>query len=79
MNGRILDQCTKDAWDIISGRKKIVGNKIVPCRDDKKEEKKKMIMAGLLLMGRSIALNLAVIKHGRQNFLQMNTEVEIKP
>ncbi len=40
MNGRILDQCTKDAWDIISGRKKIVGNKIVPCRDDKKEEKK---------------------------------------
>lgn len=27
--GKYLDQCTNDAWEVISGRKKIVGNKII--------------------------------------------------
>lgn len=29
--GKYLDQCAKDAWDVIKGRKKIVGNKIIEC------------------------------------------------
>lgn len=41
--GKILDQCCKDAWDIISGRKKIVRNVIVevnesnPVHEDNQE------------------------------------------
>lgn len=27
--GKYLDQCADDAWEVISGRKKIVGNKII--------------------------------------------------
>lgn len=33
--GSILDQCANDAWDVIRGRKKIVGNIII---DTKEEE-----------------------------------------
>lgn len=29
--GKYLDQCAKDAWDVIKGRKKIIGNKIIEC------------------------------------------------
>ena len=36
--GEFLDQCASDAWDIISGRKKIVRNKIVSCEDSEPKE-----------------------------------------
>ena len=39
--GSILDQCANDAWDVIRGRKKIVGNAIVDI--DIKEEEKEYI------------------------------------
>lgn len=29
--GRYLDQCANDAWEVIRGRKKIIGNKIIDC------------------------------------------------
>lgn len=29
--GKYLNQCAKDAWDVIKGRKKIIGNKIIEC------------------------------------------------
>ena len=29
--GKYLDQCAKDAWDVIRCRKKIIGNKIIEC------------------------------------------------
>lgn len=33
--GKYLDQCCEDAWDVIRGRKKIVGNKIINIEDVK--------------------------------------------
>lgn len=41
--GKYLDECCKDAWDVIRGRKKIVGNRIIEVSsvediEDKKEE-----------------------------------------
>ena len=38
--GKYLDQCCDDAWEVIRGRKKIVGNKIVNIEDAKEIEKK---------------------------------------
>lgn len=32
--GRILDQCANDAWDVISGRKKIIGNTVVDIQEE---------------------------------------------
>lgn len=29
--GKYLDQCASDAWEVIRGRKKIIGNKIIDC------------------------------------------------
>lgn len=37
--GKYLEQCANDAWEVISGRKKIVGNKIVDCKIDDKRTK----------------------------------------
>jgi hypothetical protein len=31
--GKYLDQCCDDAWDVIRGRKKIIGNKVVNIED----------------------------------------------
>lgn len=31
--GKYLDQCCEDAWDVIRGRKKIIGNKIIDIED----------------------------------------------
>lgn len=28
---KYLDQCANDAWEVIRGRKKIIGNKIIEC------------------------------------------------
>jgi hypothetical protein len=36
--GDFLDKCASDAWDIISGRKKIIGNKIVSCECNELKE-----------------------------------------
>ena len=36
--GDILDQYASDAWDVISGRKKIIGNKIVSCKNNELKE-----------------------------------------
>ena len=38
--GTFLDQCASDAWDVICGKKKIIGNRIVNCNKTKIEEKK---------------------------------------
>lgn len=38
--GKYLDQCCEDAWDVIRGRKKIVGNKIINIEDVKEVESK---------------------------------------
>ena len=38
--GKYLDQCCEDAWDVIRGRKKIVGNKIIKIGDVKEVESK---------------------------------------
>lgn len=38
--GKYLDQCCNDAWDVIQGRKKIIGNKIVKIEDIKEVESK---------------------------------------
>lgn len=38
--GKYLDQCCDDAWDVICGRKKIVGNKIIKIEDVKEVESK---------------------------------------
>ena len=35
----VLNQCAKDAWDIIQGRKKIVENRIVDCDPEIDEQK----------------------------------------
>lgn len=32
--GKYLDQCAKDAWDVIKGKKKIVGNAIVDINEE---------------------------------------------
>lgn len=32
--GTFLDQCAGDAWEIIRGRKKIVGNRIIDCKEE---------------------------------------------
>lgn len=32
--GKFLQQCADDAWDVIQGRKKVVGNKVVEVTDD---------------------------------------------
>lgn len=36
--GKYLNQCASDAWDVISGRKRIVGNEILPCKDNEIKE-----------------------------------------
>lgn len=38
--GKYLDQCCEDAWDVIRGRKKIIGNKIVNIEDTEETDKK---------------------------------------
>lgn len=38
--GKILDQCCKDAWDVIKGKKKIIGNRIIKIEDTKETENK---------------------------------------
>lgn len=38
--GKFLNQCCDDAWDVIRGRKKIVGNKIINVEETKKLENK---------------------------------------
>lgn len=40
--GYFLDQCASDAWDVINGRKKIIGNKIIDCRENNNVEIKNM-------------------------------------
>lgn len=35
--GSILDQCANDAWDVIRGRKKIVGNAIIDIKEEEIE------------------------------------------
>ena len=37
--GKYLDQCANDAWEVIRGRKKIVGNRIVDCNEEDKKFK----------------------------------------
>lgn len=37
--GKFLQQCADDAWDVIQGKKKIVGNKVVEVVDDDIVEK----------------------------------------
>lgn len=32
--GKYLDQCCEDAWDVIQGRKKIIGNRIIDAEDE---------------------------------------------
>ena len=39
--GEILDQCLKDAWDIVCGRMKIVGNRIIDVEDAAEPKKNK--------------------------------------
>ena len=39
--GKYLEQCCDDAWDVIRGRKKIIGNKIVNIKDAEEIEDKK--------------------------------------
>ena len=39
--GEILDQCLKDAWDIVRGRMKIVGNRIIDVEDAEEPKKNK--------------------------------------
>ena len=34
----MLNQCASDAWDVIRGRKKIVGNKIISCESNELKE-----------------------------------------
>lgn len=46
--GKYLEKCTNDAWDVIRGRKKIVGNKIIEVVDESKNEEKKEIEYGWL-------------------------------
>ena len=36
--GDFLDKCASDAWDIMSGRKKIIRNKIVSCECNELKE-----------------------------------------
>lgn len=36
--GKYLDQCANDAWDVIRGRKKIVGNNIIEVDDEVEDE-----------------------------------------
>ncbi len=38
--GKFLDQCENDAWEVIWGRKKIVGNRIFDCNEKEKSENK---------------------------------------
>lgn len=38
--GKYLDQCCDDAWDVICGRKKIVGNRVMKIEDVKEIENK---------------------------------------
>lgn len=46
--GKYLDQCCEDAWDVIRGRKKIVGNKIVNIKDTEEIENKNKEVYGWL-------------------------------
>ena len=41
--GEILDQCLKDAWDIVRGRMKIVGNRIIDVEDAEEPKKNKEV------------------------------------
>ena len=50
--GKYLDQCCDDAWEVIRGRKKIVGNKIVNIEDAKEIEKKGKEVYGWLAQAR---------------------------
>ena len=34
--GEFLNQCANDAWEVIQGRKKIVGNRIIDCNKGEK-------------------------------------------
>lgn len=38
--GKFLDQCCKDAWEVIRGRKRIVGNKIIDVKQEPDVEEK---------------------------------------
>lgn len=46
--GKYLDQCYNDAWDVIRGRKKIVGNKIIDIEGVEGIEKKSEEVYGWL-------------------------------
>ena len=46
--GKYLDQCCNDAWDVIRGRKKIVGNKIIDIEGVEGIEKKSEEVYGWL-------------------------------
>lgn len=45
--GEILDQCLKDAWDIVRGRMKIVGNRIIDVEDAEEPKKNKEVYGWL--------------------------------
>lgn len=46
--GKVLGQCCDDAWDVIRGRKKIVGNKIINFESAKEIENKSKEVYGWL-------------------------------
>lgn len=46
--GKYLDQCCDDAWDVIRGRKKIIGNKIVSIEEAEEIENKNKEVYGWL-------------------------------
>lgn len=66
--GKYLDQCCKDAWDVIRGRKKIVGNRIVNIEvAEEIENKNKEVYGWLAPDGHSILWSLEIIRHGLPN------------
>lgn len=46
--GKYLDQCCDDAWEVIRGRKKIIGNKIVSIKEAEEIENKDKEVYGWL-------------------------------
>ena len=74
--GSILDQCANDAWDVIRGRKKIVGNVIIDINKEETEytEKQRQNMDGCRLMEDFIMWNLEIIKNGLLNIYYVYTE-----
>lgn len=66
--GKYLDQCCDDAWDVIRGRKKIIGNKIVSIKDTEEiGNKDKEVYGWLATDGTFYLWNLEIIKHGHLN------------